>query len=115
MHSRFITVIVRWTSCWSPKSPFQCEVFEAGAGLLNLEVDMLFLDTTSAYFETEEESDDGLCQLGYSKDHRPDLPQVVILLITHIANNPHVFRIDGDSRHLREDTGNRVHLLSSKK
>jgi hypothetical protein len=56
----------------------QQEVFHAVADLLNLEVDLLFFDTTSTYFETEETEEDEFRQCGYSKDHRPDLPQVVI-------------------------------------
>ncbi len=55
----------------------QREVFHSVADLLNLEVELLFFDTTSTYFETDETEDD-LRQRGYSKDHRPDLPQVVI-------------------------------------
>jgi len=54
----------------------QKEVFFATADLLNLEVDLLFFDTTTTYVEREEE--DGLCRYGHSKDSRPDLPQVVI-------------------------------------
>ena len=54
----------------------QREVFTAVADVLNLEVDMLFFDTTSTYFETEDESE--LKKPGHSKDHRPDLPQIVI-------------------------------------
>ena len=58
-------------------------VFFCCADLLNLEVDLLFFDTTSTYFEAEpDDSDDGertpFRALGHSKDHRPDLPQVVI-------------------------------------
>jgi transposase len=53
------------------------EVFFSVADLLNLEVDLLFFDTTSTYLEREEE-DDGLPRYGHSKDHRPDLPQIVI-------------------------------------
>jgi hypothetical protein len=63
-------------------------VFFSVAHLLNLEVDVIFFDTTSTYFEVEldedagdEEEPDGerpLRRLGHSKDHRPDLPQVVI-------------------------------------
>lgn len=58
----------------------QKAVFFSVATLLNLEVDLLFFDTTSAYFETEEEDEgeDALRRFGHSKDHRPDLPQVVI-------------------------------------
>jgi hypothetical protein len=54
-------------------------VFFAAAHLLNLEVDLLFFDTTSTYFERDgEDPDGGLRRFGHSKDHRGDLPQVVI-------------------------------------
>ncbi len=59
-------------------------VFFATADLLNLEVDLLFFDTTSTYFERDEpdaEGEDGapaFRAFGHSKDRRPDLPQVVI-------------------------------------
>jgi len=51
-------------------------VFFAVADLLNLEVDLLFFDTTSTYFETEDP--DEFRKYGKSKDSRPDLPQIVI-------------------------------------
>ena len=74
------------------------EVFGAVAHLLNLDLDIVFVDTTSTYWETE--TADGLAELadpvaddehnspveagtrafGHSKDHRPDLPQVVIAM-----------------------------------
>lgn len=73
-------------------------VFFSVAELLNLEVDILFFDTSSTYWETEstdtaliDDADDdaqsdesgraierGWRTHGRSKDHRPDLPQVVI-------------------------------------
>ncbi len=57
-------------------------VFFACADLLNLEVDLLFFDTTSTYFEAEPDSDGEteapFRAFGHSKDDRPDLPQVVI-------------------------------------
>jgi hypothetical protein len=71
----------------------QESVFFSIANLLNLEVDVIFFDTTSTYFEVDvdQDSDDEeesagepaaserpLRRLGHSKDHRPDLPQVVI-------------------------------------
>jgi transposase len=70
----------------------QESVFFSVAHLLNLEVDVIFFDTTSTYFETEsadldDEDDDQaagaggdgpLRRQGHSKDHRPDLPQVLI-------------------------------------
>ena len=54
----------------------QREVFRSVADILNLEVDLLFFDTTSTYFETEDESP--IKRFGHSKDHRADQPQVVI-------------------------------------
>lgn len=54
----------------------QKEVFFSTADLFNLEVDLLFFDTTSVYVECEEE--EGIRRYGHSKDKRPDLPQVVI-------------------------------------
>src|SRR5215211_7282146 len=66
-------------------------VFFAVANLLNLEVDVLFFDTTSTYFERDDEDHDepsngegagggreGFRRYGKSKDHRDDLPQIVI-------------------------------------
>jgi Transposase DDE domain len=82
------------------------EVFGQVANLLNLEVDLLFFDTTSTYFQLDEPdtpiardqrgvpipdgdghsegADDndtdtaGFRSYGNSKDHRDDLPQVVV-------------------------------------
>ena len=79
-------------------SELQEQVFFSVANLCNLEVDLLFFDTSSTYFETDrleeeeqEELDDeeaggeeGIVESGIrrwsknSKDHRPDLPQVVV-------------------------------------
>ncbi len=75
----------------------QERVFFGVASLLDLEVDLLFFDSTSTYWETdrlpEELQDEGderddvdrvLDERGlrkyskHSKDHRPDLPQVVV-------------------------------------
>jgi hypothetical protein len=64
------------------------QVYWATADLLNLEVDLLFFDTTSTYFERDEADpervdDDAAARppfrtFGHSKDARDDLPQVVI-------------------------------------
>jgi hypothetical protein len=82
------------------KDALEQEVFHQVANLLNLEVDLLFFDTTSTYFEVDQadtpvarnergmplpdSADDGgypvrgFRSYGKSKDHRDDLPQVVI-------------------------------------
>jgi Transposase DDE domain len=58
----------------------QQAVFFAVADLLNLEVDLLLFDTTSTFFQRDqpEQGPDAFRVLGHTKDHRPDLPQVVI-------------------------------------
>jgi transposase len=58
----------------------QWDVYFGIANLLNLEVDVIFLDTTTTYFETSSElaCEQSMRQRGYSKDSRPDLLQVVI-------------------------------------
>jgi len=79
------------TSCYRAMDWFlehlpalQETVFFAVADLLQLDVDLIFFDTTSTYFETPFEdgeldgTDEGLRKRGHSKDARPDLPQVVI-------------------------------------
>jgi len=61
------------------EAELQKQVYYSVANLLNLEVDILYFDTTSTYFEIEDEDEDGgLRRRGHSKDHRPDLPQAVI-------------------------------------
>jgi hypothetical protein len=69
-----------------------CEaVYFATADLLNLEVDLLFFDTTSTYFERDEPEQDVVDEEGNvireafrvhgkSKDSRDDLPQIVIAM-----------------------------------
>jgi hypothetical protein len=64
------------------------QVYWQTATLLDLEVDLIFFDTTSTYWETEQPdpdwvdeagmAHDGFRSHGNSKDHRPDLPQVVV-------------------------------------
>jgi transposase len=61
------------------------QVYWALCNLLNLEVDLLFFDTTSTYFQVDEpdpptpDAPKGFRSFhGHSKDHRSDLPQVVI-------------------------------------
>jgi len=72
----------------------QQEVFYSVRNLFNLEVDLIFVDTTSTYFEIEGEDEDisgdedgdgddstgepGLRKRGYSKDSRSDLAQAVL-------------------------------------
>lgn len=78
-------------------SDLQQEVFFSVATLLNLEVDLVFFDTTSTFWQTDAAAETLLADAdnapdedaagaveaavrtwGHSKDSRPDLPQVVI-------------------------------------
>ncbi len=85
---------------FSIRSELERKIYDQVADLLNLEVDLLFFDTTSTYFEMEEadepvlrnwrgeavtdaqEADEdkttGFRTNGKSKDSRDDLPQIVI-------------------------------------
>ncbi len=71
------------------RDEIQREVFWSVKNLFNLEVDLIFVDTTSTYFEIEGEDEDelveagddengGLRKRGYSKDSRSDLAQAVL-------------------------------------
>lgn len=78
-------------------------VYWATADLLNLEVDLLLLDTTSTYFEIDEPDADGEGEAGFrclgkSKDHRDDLPQVVIgLAVTRTGIPIRVWTFPGNA------------------
>ena len=80
------------------------QVYWSVATLLNLEVDLLFFDTTSTYFETDEAdppsdgAPKGFRTFGHSKDHRPDLPQVVIgLAVTRTGIPIRVWTFPGNT------------------
>jgi hypothetical protein len=52
------------------------ELFFQDRDLFNRELDLVFLDTTSTYIYRDEETE--YAKRGYSRDHRPDLPQLVL-------------------------------------
>ena len=52
------------------------ELYFRDRDLLNRQLDLIFLDTTSTYIYREEES--AFRRRGYSRDHRSDLPQLVL-------------------------------------
>jgi transposase len=61
------------------KARLEKEIFFRVADLLSADVDLVFYDTTSVYFETEEEDEgEGLRRRGHSKDYRPGAPQIVV-------------------------------------
>jgi hypothetical protein len=63
------------------QSELERQVFHSVADLLNLEVDLLYFDTTSSYFEidpSEAPEEESFRKQGFSRDKRPDLLQIAI-------------------------------------
>jgi hypothetical protein len=58
------------------REPLERELFFRDRDLFTQELDLVFLDTTSTYVYRDEETKFFL--RGYSRDHRPDLPQVML-------------------------------------
>jgi hypothetical protein len=61
---------------WRSKQDIEQMLFARGLDLFNSELDLVFFDTTSTYFEGRQF--EGWTKLGKSKDHRPDHLQLVI-------------------------------------
>lgn len=68
--------VMDWLS--DHEAVFSKRVFDRVCSHLDLEVDLVFFDTTSTYFEIDTADDDGFRTWGKSKDSRDDLPQIVI-------------------------------------
>ena len=65
----------------SVQAELEKQVYCSVSDLMNLEVDLLYFDTTSSYFEvdpSEAQEGEEFRKPGFSKDKRPDLLQVVI-------------------------------------
>jgi len=61
------------------KEEIEQELYWQLGDLLSLDVDLIFYDTTSLYFEIDEEDGEGgLRYRGHSRDRRPDAPQVIV-------------------------------------
>lgn len=61
---------------WKKKQQIEEALYRRGLDLFNQDLDLVFFDTTSTYFEGT--SLKGWAKLGKSKDHRPDHLQLVI-------------------------------------
>jgi len=61
---------------WKKKEAIEEALYRRGLDLFNQDLDVVFFDTTSTYFEGT--SLKGWAKLGKSKDHRPDHLQLVI-------------------------------------
>ena len=67
------------------KDKIEEELFDQRRDLFST-IDLVFFDTTSIYFEGEGGQEIG--QHGKSKDHRPDLPQMVVGLVLDVRGWP---------------------------
>ncbi len=61
---------------WEKKEEIEEAVYRRGLDLFNQDLDLVFFDTTSTYFEGTTLR--GWAKLGHSKDHRPDHLQLVV-------------------------------------
>ena len=61
---------------WKKKQEIERALYARGLDLFNHDVDLVFFDTTSTYFEGISLA--GWAKLGKSKDHRPDHLQLII-------------------------------------
>lgn len=61
---------------WEKKEQIEKALYDRGRDLFNQDLDLVFFDTTSTYFEGQ--SLKGWAKLGKSKDHRPDHLQLVV-------------------------------------
>jgi len=61
---------------WKCKEPIEESLYRRGLDLFNRELDLVFFDTASTYFEGKKLA--GWARLGKSRDHRPDHLQLVV-------------------------------------
>jgi hypothetical protein len=64
---------------WRHKERIETHLYRRGLDLFNQEVDLVFFDTTSTYFEGM--SLEGWAKRGMSRDHRPDHLQLILGVI----------------------------------
>jgi hypothetical protein len=64
---------------WRKKGEIEEGLYRRGLDLFNQEMDLVFFDTTSTYFEGTDL--EGWAKLGKSKDHRPDHLQLVLSVV----------------------------------
>lgn len=60
------------------KEAIEVKLFAKTRNLFNTEVNLVFFDTTSTYFEGTGKHSQNLLAPGFSRDHRPDCQQIVV-------------------------------------
>ena len=82
----------------------QGQIFQKGRDLFNQQLDVVFYDVTTFYFESEQES--GLRQKGFSKDGKQGKVQTVFGLLIDKDKNPigyHLYKGDQYEGHTLQD------------
>lgn len=72
------------------KEPLEAELFAQVRDLFNQQLDVVFYDLTSTYFEGSGPSS---ATYGYSRDRRPDRRQIVVALLTDVQGLPLGFEL----------------------
>lgn len=74
------------------RTAIESALVERECELFNLERTVFFYDLTSTYFEGSAKSN-GKAKLGYSRDKRPDCPQVVVALVVNRDGFPMMHQV----------------------
>jgi transposase len=71
----------------------QKQIFQKGRDLFNSRIDVVFYDVTTFYFESEEEKENELRQMGYGKDGKIGHTQILFSMMIDANKNPIGYRI----------------------
>ena len=71
----------------------QRQIFQTGRDLFNQQLDLVFYDVTTLYFESEIEEPDGLRQKGFSKDGKIGNTQILFCMMIDRHKQPVGYRI----------------------
>ena len=74
-------------------APLQQHLYRQQRNLFNLELDVVFYDVTTLYFDSQKQVDGALRQKGYSKDGKHHKVQVVQGLLVDKQRNPIAYRV----------------------
>ena len=71
----------------------QRQIFQTGRDLFNQQLDVVFYDVTTLYFESEEEQEGSLRQKGFSKDGKIGNTQILFCMLIDKDKSPIGYRI----------------------
>jgi transposase len=74
-------------------APIQKQIFQTGRDLFNQQLDVVFYDVTTLYFESEVEEEGSLRQKGFSKDGKIGNTQILFCMMIDRHKQPVGYRI----------------------